>query len=106
MVEVTQKQMVTTSMMIHTVKTEVINSTSAKLNSTPFNLKKKNPTKNITLLSKAGSQEYYKICQHIQTINKQSKDKNKDNKVDTTHIFIHKHKMKVNVDMSENSLVA
>lgn len=105
MVEVTQKQMVTTSMMIQTVKTEVINSTSAKLNSTPFNLKKK-PTKNITLLSKAGSQGYYKICQHIQTINKQSKDKNKDNKVDTPHIFIHKHKMKVNVDMSENSLVA
>lgn len=97
--------MVTTSMMIHTVKTEVINSTSAKLNSTPFNLKK-NLTKNITLLSKAGSQGYYKICQHIQTINKQSKDKNKDNKVDTPHIFIHKHKMKVNVDMSENSLVA
>lgn len=95
--------MVTTSMMIHTVKTEVINSTSTKLNSTPFNLKK-NPTKNITLLSKAGSQGYYKICQHIQTINKQSKDKNKDNKVDTPHIFIHKHKMKVNVDMSENMI--
>lgn len=95
--------MVTTSMMIHTVKTEVINSTSAKLNSTPFNLKK-NLTKNITLLSKAGSQGYYKICQHIQTINKQSKDKNKDNKVDTPHIFIHKHKMKVNVDMSENMI--
>lgn len=95
--------MVTTSMMIQTVKTEVINSTSAKLNSTPFNLKK-NLTKNITLLSKAGSQGYYKICQHIQTINKQSKDKNKDNKVDTPHIFIHKHKMKVNVDMSENMI--
>lgn len=43
MVEVTQKQMVTTSMMIQTVKTEVINRTSAKLNSTPFNLKKKTP---------------------------------------------------------------
>lgn len=105
MVEVTQKQMVTTSMMIHTVKTEVINSTSTKLNSTPFNLKKK-PTKNITLLSKAGSQDTIKYVNIIQTINKQSKDKNKDNKVDTPHIFIHKHKMKVNVDMSENSLVA
>lgn len=39
-VEVTQKQTVTTRMIMQMVKTDVINSTSAKLNSTPFNLKK------------------------------------------------------------------
>lgn len=99
--------MVTTSMMIHTVKTEVINSTSAKLNSTPFNLKKKKtPQRILHCFPKQEVKNTKNICQHIQTINKQSKDKNKDNKVDTPHIFIHKHKMKVNVDMSENSLVA
>lgn len=55
-VEVTQKQTVTTRMIMQMVKTDVINSTSAKLNLTPFNLK--NTLKNITLLSKAGSQKY------------------------------------------------
>lgn len=95
--------MVTTSMMIQTVKTEVINSTSTKLNSTPFNLKKKTHKEYYTAFQSRKS-GYYKICQHIQTINKQSKDKNEDNKVDTPHIFIHKHKMKVNVDMSENMI--
>lgn len=60
-VEVTQKQTVTTRMIMQMVNTDVINSTSAKLNLTPFNLK--NTLKNITLLSKAGSQKYcIKIC--------------------------------------------
>lgn len=60
-VEVTQKHTVTTRMIMQMVKTDVINSTSAKLNLTPFNLK--NTLENITLLSKAGSQKYcIKIC--------------------------------------------
>lgn len=60
-VEVTQKHTVTTRMIMQMVNTDVINSTSAKLNLTPFNLK--NTLQNITLLSKAGSQKYcIKIC--------------------------------------------
>lgn len=39
-VEVTQKHTVTTRMIMQMVKTDVINSTSAKLNLTPFNLQK------------------------------------------------------------------
>lgn len=80
MVEVTQKHTVTTRMIMQMVKTDVINSTSAKLNLTPFNLK--NTLKNITLLSKVGSQKYLNIYKLM--INKQ-KIRIKD-KVNTTHI--------------------
>lgn len=57
-VEVTQKQTVTTRMIMQMVKTDVINSTSAKLNLTPFNLKKYTWEYNIAFQSRKSKIQY------------------------------------------------